>query len=88
MWKTKFIGDGPRFVEHDAVRLEDSIDVPGRAARVVGQSHRCPAKDVDIRNHAPLSKPVAQPVEGIFDRSTVQQWVIGAHATFNSWAAT
>lgn len=57
-------------------------------SRVVGQSHGRPAEDVEVRDHTSPRQPVPEPAEGVFDRGAVQQWIIEAHATFNSCADT
>ena len=53
--------------KHDAMRLEQGIDVPRGTTRVIRQRHRGAAEHVDVRYHIALSQPVTEPSEGLFD---------------------
>ena len=69
-----------RFLEHDAVRLEHRIDIPGGPARVISQCHRGTAEHVDVSDYAALGKPVAQAPEDLLHPRTVEQRTAAAHA--------
>jgi hypothetical protein len=57
----------PRFFMHNAMRLEQRINIPRGTARVVSQGHRSTAEHVNVRHHATLGEPVTEPTEGLFD---------------------
>jgi hypothetical protein len=84
----EFVGNRPRLIDHDAMRLKHGIDVTGRPARVVGQRHCRTAENVEIGDNATTGQSIPEPAEGTLDRGTVQEWIVRTHATFNSWAAT
>lgn len=70
----------PGFFEHDAVWLEQGVNVAGSAARVVGQGHRGAAEDVDVGHHAAFSQSVTKPTEGFLDALSIEEWGGFAHA--------
>src|SRR5206468_3797204 len=77
-----------RLFEHDAVGLEDGIDVAGRPAGVVGECHGGAAKDVDICDDAAALETIAQPLESVLNRGPIEQRVRYGHATSSSCGAT
>jgi hypothetical protein len=78
----------PRASSNYAVRLEHGVDVAGRSASVVGQRHRRAPENVDVGDDASPEQPITEPAEGIFYRTTVEQWLRLGHATSNSWLET
>jgi hypothetical protein len=68
------------FFEHDAVRFEQGVNIPGGTARVVSEGHRSAAEHVDVCYHAALRQPVAEPPEGLLDALAVEQGRMIAHA--------
>jgi hypothetical protein len=68
------------FFQHDAVWLEQGVNIPGGAARVVGEGHGRAAEDVAIRYHAPLGQSVPEQAESIFDALAAKQGRGFAHA--------
>lgn len=70
------------------MRLKDSIDIASRPTGIVSQRHRRTTEDIDIPDNAAAGQPVAEPTESILNGGPIEQRIIGAHATPNSWAAT
>jgi hypothetical protein len=60
------------FLVHDAMRLEQGIDVPRSPARIVGEGHRGAAEHVHVRDNASLGQPVAQMAESFFNTRAVE----------------
>jgi len=84
----QLVSHRPGFFHHDAVRLEDRVDVAGRPPRVVRQSHGGATEDVHIGGQAAPGQPVTEPPEGLSKRLPVKKRIIRAHATSSSFAAT
>ena len=60
------------FFQHDAVRLEQGINVAGGTAGIVSQGHRCTAGHIDVRHHTAPGRPVAELPEDLLDARTVK----------------
>src|SRR5262245_60905926 len=84
----EFGGCRPRFLQHDAVGLENRVDVARSPTRVIGKRHRRTAEDVQVCHDSPAGQALAEPAEGILDGATVKERVVSAHATSSSCAAT
>ena len=68
------------FLENDAVRLEEGIDVTSGPARVVCKGHCSTAEHLEVCHHAAPGKPVAQTAVRLLDGRAVEQWRGIAHA--------
>ena len=56
--------------------------------RVVCKRHRRSAEDVDVSDDTPARQALAEPTEGLLDGATIEERVVGTHATSSSCAAT
>jgi hypothetical protein len=86
--RSQFLSNGLRLLYDHAVRLKLCIDVAGRSPRVIGESHRRTAEDVNVGDQAAPGQPIAEPTERLGDRPSIEEWVVRAHATCNSSTAT
>jgi hypothetical protein len=75
-------------VDYDAMRLEDRVDVSGCPSRVISQSHRCAAYDINIRDDTAAHQAITEPSERILDSSSVEERIAFTHATSSSCGAT
>lgn len=78
--QAQFSGYCPGFIKHDAVRLEQGINIAGSTARVIGQGHRGAAEYIDVGHHTALSQPVTESTKGILDALTIEEGRRFAHA--------
>ena len=87
--QAQFSGYCPGFFKHDAVRLEQGINITGGTARVIGQGHRGATEYVDVGHHAPLSQPVTKPAEGILDAldAEIAAAAQDAGMSYSAWIA-
>jgi hypothetical protein len=61
------------FIVHDAMRLEQRINVASGPTRIVREGHRSPAEYIQVSHDATPSEPVAKAAEGILDARPVEQ---------------
>ncbi len=67
------------------MRLEQRINVAGDAGSVVGQGHRGPAHDEDVRHNASSDQALTQGSEGPFQLRAAEEDTVGfAHAASKS----
>jgi len=65
---------------HNAVRLEQRVNVTGSPPGIVGEGHRSATEHIQVGDHAALGKPVAETAKGILDARPVEQRRGIAHA--------
>ena len=58
---------------HDAVRLEQRINVTGSPPGVVGKGHGGAAEYVEVRDHAASGEALAEAAESILEGRPVEQ---------------
>lgn len=68
----EFLSDVPGFIQDDAVRDEQRVDVASHAGGVVGERHRCPADDEHVGNDAPAHQTVTESSERPFELVPVE----------------
>jgi hypothetical protein len=78
--QAKFSGYSSCFFKHDAVRLEQGVNVASSTARIVSQGHRSTAEHVDVRHHPPLGQPITETPESLFDALAIEQGRRFTHA--------
>jgi hypothetical protein len=65
--QAQLVGHCPGLVQDDAMGLEHRVNIARRPARIVGQRHRRPADDINVRDDPPAREAVSQSAESILD---------------------
>lgn len=68
-----FGGHGQGFFVHDAVRLEQRVNVTGSAPGIVGEGHGRAAEHVEVRDYPAPCQPLAEAAKCMLYASPVEQ---------------
>jgi hypothetical protein len=71
-WQPELLRDIPGFIQDDAVRNEQRVDVTSDARGIVGERHRRPADDEDVGDYAPAHQAVTESGERSFELFPVE----------------